>query len=65
MQYLEIPFGTIIGWLVFRDLPNGLAAVGICITVGAGLYIIVRERWLSRVPAPAPRGTVTTTGPIA
>jgi len=54
MQYLEIPFGTIIGWLVFRDLPNGLAAVGICITVGAGLYIIVRERRLSRVPAPAP-----------
>ena len=54
MQYLEIPFGTIIGWLVFRDLPNGLAAVGICITVGAGLYIILRERRLSRVPAPAP-----------
>lgn len=54
MQYLEIPFGTIIGWLIFRDLPNGLAAVGICITVAAGLYIIVRERRLSRVPPPAP-----------
>ena len=26
MQYLEIPFGTAIGWLVFADLPNGLAA---------------------------------------
>jgi drug/metabolite transporter (DMT)-like permease len=51
MQYLEIPFGTAIGWLVFADLPNGLAAVGICITVAAGLYVIVRERQLSkRVP---------------
>lgn len=56
MQYLEIPFGTAIGWLVFRDLPNGLAALGICITVGAGLYVIERERRLSRVPAPAPEG---------
>ncbi len=53
MQYLEIPFGTFIGWLIFHDLPNGLAAVGICITVGAGLYIIVRERRLARVPASA------------
>lgn len=53
MQYLEIPFGTLIGWLIFRDLPNGLAALGICITIGAGLYIIARERRLSKL-APAP-----------
>ncbi|MEY1556120.1 DMT family transporter [Yoonia sp. R2331] len=52
MQYLEIPFGTLIGWLIFKDLPNGLAALGICITVGAGLYIIARERRLSQRPAP-------------
>lgn len=44
MQYLEIPFSTAIGWMLFRDLPNGLAAVGICVTVAAGLYIILRER---------------------
>lgn len=50
MQYLEIPFATAIGWIVFSDLPNGLAAIGICITVGAGLYIIVRERQLSLQP---------------
>ncbi|MEM7236847.1 MAG: DMT family transporter, partial [Pseudomonadota bacterium] len=29
MQYLEIPFGTLIGWMIFSDLPNGLASVGI------------------------------------
>lgn len=52
MQYLEIPFGTVIGWMIFRDLPNGLAAVGICITVAAGLYVIVRERRLAQGPQP-------------
>ncbi len=51
MQYLEIPFATIIGWLVFRDFPNGLALLGICITMGAGLYIVFRERRLSRQAA--------------
>jgi len=54
MQYLEIPFGTLIGWMVFADLPNGLAALGICITIGAGLYIILREQRLSQqTDAPA------------
>lgn len=48
MQYLEIPFATLIGWLVFSDLPNGLAGVGICITMAAGLYIIARERVAAR-----------------
>jgi len=54
MQYLEIPFGTAIGWLIFSDLPNGMAAVGICITIGAGLYIIIREQRLSKQSADAP-----------
>ena len=44
MQYLEIPVATLFGWLIFRDLPNGLAAVGIVITVAAGLYVIWRAR---------------------
>jgi drug/metabolite transporter (DMT)-like permease len=52
MQYLEIPIATIIGWLIFKDLPNGLAALGICVTVAAGLYIILRERAIARTPRP-------------
>lgn len=52
MQYLEIPIGTVIGYLVFRDLPNGLAAIGIAITVAAGLYIILREQAIARRLAP-------------
>lgn len=47
MQYLEIPFATLIGWLVFRDLPDGLAAVGIGVTISSGLYVIYREQQLA------------------
>ncbi|MHA6262668.1 DMT family transporter [Arenibacterium sp. CAU 1754] len=48
MQYLEIPIATLIGWLIFRDLPNTTAAIGICITMSAGLYIILREGAIAR-----------------
>ncbi len=48
MQYLEIPVATLIGWLIFHDLPNGLAALGILITIAAGLYVILRERATAR-----------------
>lgn len=51
MQYLEIPVATAFGWLIFRDLPNGLASLGICITIAAGLYIILRERATARAQA--------------
>jgi len=51
MQYLEIPVATGLGWLVFHDLPNMLASVGICITMAAGLYIILRERASAQVLA--------------
>jgi drug/metabolite transporter (DMT)-like permease len=44
MQYLEIPVATFLGWLFFTDLPDTMAGVGICITIAAGLYIIMRER---------------------
>ena len=62
MQYLEIPIATFFGWLIFSDLPNGLAAAGICVTVAAGLYVILRERAIARekrlapqaAPVPAP-----------
>ena len=44
MQYLEIPFATVLGFIVFGDLPDPVAAVGIVITVFAGLYVVLRER---------------------
>ena len=54
MQYLEIPFATFIGWLVFSELPNTLASVGIAITISAGLYIVIRERAMSRIAPQVP-----------
>lgn len=53
MQYLEIPFATFIGWLVFGDLPDGIAMIGITVTVAAGLYVIAHEQ-ASAVRARAP-----------
>ena len=52
MQYLEIPFATLIGWLVFRDLPDGLAAAGIAVTMAAGLYVVLRERAQAQLVPP-------------
>ncbi|WP_375687227.1 DMT family transporter [Pseudooceanicola sp. LIPI14-2-Ac024] len=48
IQYLEIPVAAIIGLLVFGDWPDGLALVGILITVAAGLFIVLRERAIAR-----------------
>lgn len=48
LQYLEIPIATVYGFVFFDEFPNGLAAFGICVTIGAGLYIIFRERAMSR-----------------
>ena len=44
MQYVEIPFATLIGWMIFGDLPNQLATIGIAVTITAGIYMIYREQ---------------------
>ena len=54
MQYLEIPFATLLGFVIFHDFPNPLASVGIVITMGAGIFIVLREHATARqlaVPA--------------
>lgn len=53
IQYLEIPIATFVGLVIFADWPNGLAMIGICITMASGLYVLNRERGLSRVAPPA------------
>ncbi|SHH83312.1 DMT family transporter [Marivita hallyeonensis] len=54
MQYLEIPIATIIGFIVFGDLPNTMAAIGIAITIAAGLYIVFREQAIARQTTATP-----------
>lgn len=47
LQYLEIPIATVIGWLIFFDLPNPIASLGIMVIIVAGLYILIWERTIS------------------
>lgn len=44
IQYLEIPFATLAGFIIFGDVPDGLAGLGIVITVAAGLYVVYHQR---------------------
>ncbi len=44
LQYFELPVATLFGYLVFNDFPNALSLMGIVIIIGAGLYMIHRER---------------------
>ena len=44
LQYFELPVATLFGYLVFSDFPNRLSLTGIAIIIGAGLYMIHRER---------------------
>ena len=48
LQYFELPVATFFGYLVFADFPNKLSLTGIAIIIGAGLYMIHRERVAAR-----------------
>lgn len=48
LQYFELPVATLFGYLVFHDFPNALSLTGIAIIIGAGLYMIHRERVTAR-----------------
>ena len=48
LQYIEIISATLIGWFVFDDFPDILTWSGTGIIIGAGLYVIHRERRLAR-----------------
>ena len=48
LQYFELPVATLLGYLVFSDFPNRLSLIGIAIIIGAGLYMVHRERVTAR-----------------
>ena len=43
-QYLEILGATAMGYLVFEDFPDALTWLGVLIILGAGVYVLHRER---------------------
>ncbi len=54
LQYLEIVAATGLGYLLFADFPDPLTFLGIAVIVGAGLFVILRERRAQRRPLPPP-----------
>ncbi len=51
-QYLEIMGATLLGAVVFGDLPDGLTGLGIAIIVSSGLYVFHREQQGGAMPPP-------------
>lgn len=43
-QYLEIISATILGYLIFTDLPDRQTLFGVVIIIGSGIYLMHRER---------------------
>jgi drug/metabolite transporter (DMT)-like permease len=54
LQYLEIIAATALGYAIFNDLPDAQTFLGIAIIMASGLFVVWRERRVSRMPAPVP-----------
>ena len=53
-QYLEIVTATILGYLVFNDLPEKSTIVGSSIIIVSGIYLFQRERLAAHLKKPLP-----------
>jgi drug/metabolite transporter (DMT)-like permease len=51
--YVGLVSQTLVGYLVFRDLPSVWTLAGGGVIVGSGLYLLYRERATSRLEGPA------------
>ena len=54
-QYLEIVTATLLGYLVFNDVPANSTILGSAIIIGSGIYLFHRERLAARVKPAVPR----------
>jgi drug/metabolite transporter (DMT)-like permease len=41
--YQQIIYMTFFGWLVFDQVPDHAVAIGACVVVASGLYLLWRE----------------------
>ena len=53
-QYLEIVTATLLGYLVFNDVPANSTILGSAIIIGSGIYLFHRERLSARGEPPVP-----------
>ena len=44
LQYLEIIAATILGFLIFSDIPDAQTVIGVAVIISSGLFVIWRER---------------------
>ncbi len=42
-QYLEILSATLLGWIIFNEMPDLLTGIGAAIIVGSGLYVFTHQ----------------------
>ena len=42
--YIQVVFATLIGWLVYSDLPDALTLAGMALIAGSGLLLTWHER---------------------
>ena len=47
-EYTAMVWGVVYGWLFWRDWPDFMGWTGICIVIGAGLYLLYREGLAAR-----------------
>jgi drug/metabolite transporter (DMT)-like permease len=47
-EYSSLPMAVLFGFVFFQDLPAGSTWIGLALIVGAGIYILHRERALNR-----------------
>ena len=43
-EYIALPLATLWGFLIWNDVPDGRAWLGMALILGAGLYVLARER---------------------
>ena len=53
LDYLQIVWGILIGWLVFLSPPTPLMLAGAALIAGSGIYTAYREHVRGRIPAEA------------
>ncbi len=52
-RYTGLLFALLLGWLVWREVPNTAAWIGIALLVGAGIYVLHSERTRTLLDAAA------------
>ena len=51
-RYTSVPFSLVVGFAVWRDLPDGWSVAGTALVIAAGLYTLHRERVRMRAASP-------------